>query len=98
MAISQPRILGQRVSSGEATGKPHSGTMSFSASKVSSDQLKKYLESNYPGRYAIQLRRDKFTVTIQDQTKPTLVSICAWHIHGKVIVVMEPDLNLSRLA
>ncbi|KAI0378686.1 hypothetical protein F5Y04DRAFT_261359 [Hypomontagnella monticulosa] len=74
MAIQKSRSLGQRVSSEEATAKPYNETMSFSASKVSSNQLKKYLDSKYPGQYSVQLRRDKFTVTIRDQIKPILTS------------------------
>ncbi|KAF6824934.1 hypothetical protein CMUS01_10038 [Colletotrichum musicola] len=37
-----------------------------SASQVSSSQLKEYLDSNYPGQYRIQLKRDKFKITLAD--------------------------------
>ncbi|WQF84118.1 hypothetical protein CDEST_09132 [Colletotrichum destructivum] len=37
---------------------------SISASQVSSSQLKEYLDRNYPGQYSVQLKRDKFKITI----------------------------------
>ncbi|KAK2773529.1 hypothetical protein CKAH01_13569 [Colletotrichum kahawae] len=36
----------------------------ISASKVSSSQLKEYLDFNFPGGYSVQLKRDKFKITI----------------------------------
>ncbi|CAH0040269.1 unnamed protein product [Clonostachys rhizophaga] len=35
-----------------------------SASNVSSRQLKSYLDSNYPGQYSVQLKRDQFRITV----------------------------------
>ncbi|KAK7224311.1 hypothetical protein V2G26_012314 [Clonostachys chloroleuca] len=35
-----------------------------SASNVSSRQLKSYLDSNYPGQYSVQLKRDLFRITV----------------------------------
>ncbi|KAI1093271.1 hypothetical protein F5B19DRAFT_491602 [Rostrohypoxylon terebratum] len=49
-------------------------TLSVPASRVSSSQLKTYLDQNYPGRHSVQevitmekLKRDEFTVTVTGQ-------------------------------
>ncbi|KAF4835460.1 hypothetical protein CGCSCA4_v012599 [Colletotrichum siamense] len=45
----------------------------ISASQVSSSQLKEYLDSNYPGGYSVQLKRDKFKITIVETSMGQLI-------------------------
>ncbi|KAL0942082.1 uncharacterized protein CTRU02_204845 [Colletotrichum truncatum] len=37
-----------------------------SANQVNSIQLKEYLDFHYPGQYSVQLKRDKFKITVAD--------------------------------
>ncbi|KAK4460461.1 hypothetical protein QBC42DRAFT_272222 [Cladorrhinum samala] len=39
-------------------------TAQISASSVTTNQLRRYLESNYSGRYSVKLQRDIFSITI----------------------------------
>ncbi|KZL84417.1 hypothetical protein CI238_06786 [Colletotrichum incanum] len=48
----------------------------ISASQVSSGQLKKYLDDNFPGQYSVQLKRDKFKITIGSGS-----TTCRWKKH-----------------
>ncbi|KAF4775770.1 hypothetical protein HER10_EVM0000541 [Colletotrichum scovillei] len=41
----------------------------ISASQVSSSQLKEYLDTNYPGQYSVQLKRDKFRITVGSRVR-----------------------------
>ncbi|KAI1477291.1 hypothetical protein F4774DRAFT_389520 [Daldinia eschscholtzii] len=43
--------------------------LSISASKVTSNQLKQYLDRNYPGQYSVKLKRDQFTITLTRNEK-----------------------------
>ncbi|KAI1409498.1 hypothetical protein F5Y13DRAFT_91278 [Hypoxylon sp. FL1857] len=50
------RGLGQRIASQGSTESPHRATsVSISASRVSSSQLKEYLDSRYPGQYSVKV-------------------------------------------
>ncbi|KAI2609180.1 hypothetical protein GGR54DRAFT_618748 [Hypoxylon sp. NC1633] len=51
---------------------PGVSSISFSASRVTSSELKRYLDRKYPGQYSVKLKRDEFTVTIMDQVKENL--------------------------
>ncbi|KAI0844529.1 hypothetical protein F5Y00DRAFT_248392 [Daldinia vernicosa] len=46
--------------------------LSVSASKITSNQLKQYLDRKYPGQYSVQLKRDRFTITITEHKKEVL--------------------------
>ncbi|KAI1799228.1 hypothetical protein F4811DRAFT_544934 [Daldinia bambusicola] len=43
--------------------------LSVSASRVTSNQLKQYLDTKYPGQYSVQLKRDQFTITLTRNEK-----------------------------
>ncbi|OHE98214.1 hypothetical protein CORC01_06411 [Colletotrichum orchidophilum] len=46
----------------------------ISASRVSSSQLKEYLDANFPGQYSVQLKRDKFKITVGHTPLSRIVS------------------------
>ncbi|KAI1465109.1 uncharacterized protein F4812DRAFT_439613 [Daldinia caldariorum] len=54
-----------RTQSGWPTEREHGPKiLSISASRVTSNQLKQYLDEKYPGQYSVQLKRDQFTITL----------------------------------
>ncbi|KAI1373023.1 hypothetical protein F4677DRAFT_430768 [Hypoxylon crocopeplum] len=69
MAAQGSRCNAQRLSIEDPikAGRHNGNPMSFPASRVSSSQLKEYLDRNYPGQYSVQLKRDNFTVTIKEK-------------------------------
>ncbi|CAJ2507579.1 Uu.00g087650.m01.CDS01 [Anthostomella pinea] len=71
MSPQRPRQHGSQTAVTPSFSQPgENGTrsMSFSASRVSSNRLKEYLDSNYPGQYSVKLKRNEFTVNIQGKS------------------------------
>ncbi|KAI1378855.1 hypothetical protein F4677DRAFT_412177 [Hypoxylon crocopeplum] len=57
--------LEQLLSTGATRDPQHDGvSVSFSSTRISSRELKAYLDRIYPEQYSVQLKRDRFTVTI----------------------------------
>ncbi|KAI1642502.1 uncharacterized protein F4817DRAFT_352813 [Daldinia loculata] len=62
-----------RAPSQAPTGKWQGPNILYiSASRITSRQLKQYLDHKYPGQYSVQLKRDQFTITLTGQEKEAL--------------------------
>ncbi|XXH05439.1 hypothetical protein Hte_011866 [Hypoxylon texense] len=79
-----PATTRKRTTVQELTGGDRRGTVTIQlrASRISSFELKQYLEREYPDQYNVQLKRDVFTITIDPSKQPQkrVVSRVPWYL------------------